>query len=76
MSRVNTIVSALDKNPEVQEPKIWGDLRHARSIWGMASLQTTPTNMPQWFGGTTDSAEPAPVANGQVKPKYPFFKCD
>eukprot|EP00434_Breviolum_minutum_P014592 symbB.v1.2.012864.t1/scaffold875.1/size155714/13 len=45
MSRVNTIISPLDKNPEVAEPKVWGDLRQenledaveslSRSIWGI-----------------------------------------
>mmetsp|Transcript_33139 Transcript_33139/g.71437 ORF Transcript_33139/g.71437 Transcript_33139/m.71437 type:complete len:80 (-) Transcript_33139:136-375(-) len=79
MSRVNTIISTVDKNPEAQEPKVWGDLRHqghARSIWGMASVETTATSKPLWFGSAEGATEQVPVANGQVKPKYPFFNCN
>eukprot|EP00913_Durusdinium_trenchii_P003826 g3543.t1 len=78
MSRINTIVSSADKNPEVQEPQIWGDLRqalHARSVWGMASKETTVSEKPYWFDSASKD-EQVPVTNGQVKPRYPFFNCN
>eukprot|EP00437_Effrenium_voratum_P072354 CAMPEP_0181488444 /NCGR_PEP_ID=MMETSP1110-20121109/48401_1 /TAXON_ID=174948 /ORGANISM="Symbiodinium sp., Strain CCMP421" /LENGTH=67 /DNA_ID=CAMNT_0023615109 /DNA_START=17 /DNA_END=217 /DNA_ORIENTATION=+ len=66
-------MSGMDKNTGMQEPGIWGDLRHqghSRSIWGMASTDTTVTDKPMWMG--TGNGENV-TANGQEKPKYPFF---
>ena len=40
--------------------------RHARSIWGMASVETTATSKPLWFGSAEGATEQVPVANGQA----------
>ena len=47
------------------EPRVWGDMRHqghARSLWGMASTETTETAKPMWFGGDATEA----VMNGEA----------
>eukprot|EP00428_Durinskia_dybowskii_P085464 CAMPEP_0170445184 /NCGR_PEP_ID=MMETSP0117_2-20130122/48929_1 /TAXON_ID=400756 /ORGANISM="Durinskia baltica, Strain CSIRO CS-38" /LENGTH=49 /DNA_ID= /DNA_START= /DNA_END= /DNA_ORIENTATION= len=49
MVRLNTIVSSLDKNTHLQEPKVHGSMRkvgHVRSIW-----QAMPANYgAHWLG--------------------------
>mmetsp|Transcript_46593 Transcript_46593/g.134215 ORF Transcript_46593/g.134215 Transcript_46593/m.134215 type:complete len:91 (-) Transcript_46593:166-438(-) len=81
MVRLNTIVSSLDKNPQMQEPHIHGSMRkigHVRSVW-----QSLPPHYgAHWFGMESQSAggagRPAIAGGGAVaveetKPRYPYF---